>query len=172
MLKSGLKAIKISLRGVLAVYRDIKRRLDKLQLHNPSEYAEILELIRKGTYYDELTDEQKDLYFKYLGQNREAVESLKDAIYERKGLEDEWRHSKISYKKPPIPADRIHEHMRMRIEEVRAYMQDITDDLDDEEKERRSAEWSEWSDQREAAFNSGSNWDQIQRPEWVKSSSN
>lgn len=55
-------------------------RLKKLEKEHTAEFTEIIQLIRRGAFYDELTDEQKDLYCKYKGHDREAMETIEEYI--------------------------------------------------------------------------------------------
>ena len=51
-------------------------RLNKLEKNHSTEFNEVIRLIRQGAFYDDLTDECKDLYCKYHGIDREAMETI------------------------------------------------------------------------------------------------
>ena len=57
---------------------EIKRRITKVERENAADYTDlrILELIRAGAYYDELTEEEKDLYAQHWKTDRETLEEV------------------------------------------------------------------------------------------------
>ena len=57
---------------------EIKRRIGKLERENAADFIDlrILGLIRAGAYYDELTDEEKDLYAQHWKTEREVLEEV------------------------------------------------------------------------------------------------
>lgn len=57
---------------------EIRRRIDKLERDTAADGTNlrILELIRAGAYYDELTDEEKELYAQHWNTDREALEEV------------------------------------------------------------------------------------------------
>ena len=69
--------------------RSIERRLKKIEKKiKTQDNAEILELIRQGAFYDELTPEQKDLYCEYQGYDREVMETVRITVLDCEGLTD------------------------------------------------------------------------------------
>lgn len=71
--------------------------------------AFILDLIRAGCFYDELTDEEKDLYAEYWGTDREALETVNRALFNNS------LHFRLKRRLPP-PRNR--EEVNKRTEEV------------------------------------------------------
>ena len=88
-------------------------RLKKLEKEQTTEFNELLQLIRQGVFYDDLTDQNKELYCQYHGIDREAMEetellvvgSLRFQLQEKRPPADQKTHEKI-------------------IEEVSAYMKE------------------------------------------------
>ena len=54
----------------------IRRRIKHLEAKTKPQFAEVLEWIRVGRFYDELTDQEKDRYCEYRGHDREAMEEI------------------------------------------------------------------------------------------------
>ena len=57
---------------------EIKRRITKVEQENAADATDIriLKLIRAGAYYDELTEEEKNLYAQHWKTDREALEEV------------------------------------------------------------------------------------------------
>ncbi len=70
------------MKGAIPTKESTKNRLKKAErtVSDPEEYAEIKALIRRGTYYDELTDEQKTQYCNYYGAHRKALEDIEQMV--------------------------------------------------------------------------------------------
>jgi len=89
----------------------IENRLKKLEGVRDDISIEILQLIKSGAFYDELTIEQKDDYCRYLNTDRITFEEVHLFVLESLHVRLEERP------KPPTP-----EEMKQRIEEVEAYL--------------------------------------------------
>lgn len=57
---------------------EIKRRIDKVERENAADHTDlnILKLIRAGAYYDELTEEEKELYAQHWKIERKTLEDV------------------------------------------------------------------------------------------------
>lgn len=61
---------------------EIRRRIEKVERDTAADGTNlrILELIRAGAYYDELTEEEKDLYAQHWKIDREALEEVNTQV--------------------------------------------------------------------------------------------
>lgn len=107
-------------------------RLLKLERQTTGgEYGDILQLIRKGLYYDELTPEQQKRYCHYhYGERFDDVPE----IYLGKLFDLQYNEHFLLERRPPPPTQ---EEMRERIAEVERIMdekiEDVKKDRSDEE---------------------------------------
>lgn len=56
--------------------KDILRRIEKLCSESETELQHVLKLIDSGTYFDELSEKDKDAYCRYRGFDRKAREQF------------------------------------------------------------------------------------------------
>lgn len=56
--------------------KDINKRIGLLQQKVRPTFPEVLDLIKQGAYYDELTAEQKEMYCAYWNTGLEAMETV------------------------------------------------------------------------------------------------
>lgn len=94
-----------------------KQRLMKLEKGSSQDFSEIRTLIRKGTFYDELTETQKADYEKYkcsLGGVAVDIASAELDILFNDTPRSEAFHFKLSKRQPPPTREELAE----RIEEV------------------------------------------------------
>lgn len=61
---------------------EIRRRIEKMERDTAADGTNlrILELIRAGAYYDELTEEEKELYAQHWKIDREALEEVNTQV--------------------------------------------------------------------------------------------
>ncbi len=89
----------------------LDNRLKKLEGISENTSLEILKLIKSGAYYDELTDNQRDDYCRYLNTDRCSFEEVHLMVIQTLHVKLEDRP------KPPTS-----EELKQRIEEVEAYL--------------------------------------------------
>ena len=77
----------------------LRNRLSRIEKISGKEYAEILQLIKQGVFYDELTDIQKEIYCRYIGIEREGIEAVETEITITEGKPaDTALHFPLEYK--------------------------------------------------------------------------
>ena len=112
----------LNVKGKLSqIEKRLKKSVDPV---DPNEKI-ISEWIKAGRYYDELSDEEKELYNKYWDCNMAG-------LYEMFEVEP---HFELELKQPPL----TDEQFRERCREIREYMQGIENEYNSEEaqEERR-----------------------------------
>ena len=98
---------------------DYRRRLKRIQQEAPQEDFRILELIKKGAFYDELTDEEKESYAQHWKTDRETLESVNNAVIGS-------LHFPLERRRPP----RNREELERRILEVENMIDEINAEED------------------------------------------
>lgn len=101
-----------------------KQRLAKLEKDYKHHFNEIIQLIKKGAYYDELDERQKKEYLEYkeslgAGATDIALAYLQVAFDE--GTEEEAYHFKLSKREKPPTKEELAE----RIKEVERFFLDL-----------------------------------------------
>ena len=93
---------------------NIESRLRKLENSPKHEYSDVLELIRQGAFYDELTEEQKDRYCSYMNvKDRRAFEEVQTCIFELYEEEVENPlHFQLTYKEKPLTKEEFEERVK------------------------------------------------------------
>ena len=139
---------------------DIKKRIKKAQANAGGNLGIVGELIRRKAYYDELTDEEKNAYCDYLDIEREALETVEQAV-------TGTLHFKVKRKpKPPTK-----EELREAVREVEDAVQGYIDEYNSPEaKAKRQADFMELQTirkQRRAAEERGEDVNQYPLP-WEK----
>lgn len=143
----------------------IRKRIDKIQKSkeqiDPSGgLYRVIELIAKGAYYDELTEDEKEAYCKYTGGNRDGLETL--AEYFGGDL-----HFQLEPKRKP-PTE--HE-FEIAEQEVEAAVDEIVKRFNSpEERAKREADYQELQQigaLRKAAFEQGESMSNYPLP-WEK----
>ncbi len=91
---------------------EIKRRIGKVERENAADYTDIriLKLIRAGAYYDELTDEEKDLYAQHWKTDREVLEEVNTQVVGS-------LHFRLTRLVPTRTIKRLNEHIQ-EVEEM------------------------------------------------------
>ena len=150
----------------------IKNRLKKVQdsLGAADSFHMVAELIARGAYYDELTDEEKAAYVRYKESLGGVADDIAGAELEKMLMdkpEKEAYHFPLTRRrKPPTP-----EEHAQRVREVEAYMQEITDEYNSPEaRAKREAEYQEMhriGALRKAAYDRGEPMDKYPLP-WEK----
>ena len=137
----------------------IRNRIRKAQAntHAGEDLGRIAELLSRGAYYDECTDEEKNAYCAYYGTEREALEEVNGFILGT-------LHFQLERKpKPPTEAQ-----FRERVREVEELVQAMTDEYNTPEaKAKREAEYQELQRigaQRKAAYDRGESMDAYPLP--------
>lgn len=104
--------------------RAIERRLKKIEKKiKTQDNAEILELIRQGAFYDELTDDQKDMYWNYLEHigDHETMEQLIEMVEftaEDKPIPPDFWHVRIHHKQPEKKEKKSHKEIVEEVERI------------------------------------------------------
>lgn len=86
--------------------QSLRNRLRRLEKSLPKDYSEIHQLIKQGAFYDELSDEQKDLYWSYhgyVGIDHKTIEECTEMVVflaEDKEVPDGYWHERLEYKQP------------------------------------------------------------------------
>lgn len=104
-------------KGQRVALASIKTRIKKAQAnaHAGEDLGRIAELLNRGAFYDELTDEEKNIYCAYYGADRQALEEVTSVVMGS-------LHFKLEHKpKPPTETQ-----FRERVQEVEAFMQEPT----------------------------------------------
>ena len=138
---------------------NLKNRIKKAQAntHAGEDLGRIAELLSRGAYYDECTDEEKNAYCAYYGTEREALEEVNGFILGT-------LHFRLERKpKPPTEAQ-----FRERVREVEALVQAMTDEYNTPEaKAKREADYQELQEigrKRKAAYDRGEGMDAYPLP--------
>ena len=105
--------------------RNIEHRLKRLEQRKGEQFTDVLVLIKKGKYYDELTEAQQERYAQYYyGFSRQSLNEFINVFRDKQTTEAEAMHFLLEKKpKPPTPEEmeqrriEIEEYMRMPIEE-------------------------------------------------------
>ena len=101
-------------------FNSIKRRITALNNYKGVNYSRIIEKVRKGAYYDELTDTEKDAYKAYkesLGAGADDIARAELEIIINETPASEAYHFIITpRKKAPTP-----EELRERAQEIEDY---------------------------------------------------
>ena len=63
-----------------SIKRRVARLEEKASVQDHQELARVAALIEAGSYYDELTDEEKDLYCNYKQVERAVFEEVEEAV--------------------------------------------------------------------------------------------
>lgn len=100
----------------------LRNRLKRIQTHSEMEYSEIIKQINQGAFYDDLNDEQKEMYCRYIGVERSGIETIEKVVAESEGRDPETAlHFRLERKQPtPTP-----EEMQRRIEEVERIVNEV-----------------------------------------------
>ncbi len=104
---------------------NIQRRLKKLELRKGEQFTDVLTLIQKRKYYDELNEAEQERYAQYYyGFSRQSLNEFINVFRDKQTTEAEAMHFLLEKKpKPPTPEEmeqrriEIEEYMRMTIEE-------------------------------------------------------
>lgn len=102
---------------------NVKNRLNRIERQaSGGPYADVLQMIRKGLYFDELTPEQQKRYCHY--RYGERFDSVPE-IYLGKLFDLPYNEHFLLERRPPPPTQ---EEMRERIAEVERIMNEIIED--------------------------------------------
>ena len=99
-------------------------RLNRLERIQNSNYYDVQKLIAAGTYYDELTAEQKEEYEKYkcsLGGVADDIAAAKLDVLFNEVSEREAFHFKLSERKPAVTREELQES----IDEIKQYIEEM-----------------------------------------------
>lgn len=137
----------------------LKNRIKRVetQTYGGEDLARIAELLDRGAYYDELTEEEKFLYCNYYGCDREAWEDI-----------NSYLHGNLHFKIERKPRPLTDKEFRERVREVQAYVEEAIEEYNSpEEKAKREAEYRELKrigELRKAAYLGGEDMDQYPLP--------
>lgn len=101
--------------------QSLRNRLRRLEKSLPKDYSEIHQLIKQGAFYDELSDEQKNLYWSYQGYDgidHKTIEEVTEIVKFGEGGEvpHNYWHERLEYKAPKE---------RKRFEDVRKEVEQL-----------------------------------------------
>lgn len=122
----------------------IKARLNKIRTkNNTGEMQRIAELLAKGAYYSELTEEERQAYKRYKESGGGVADDIAGAeleiIFMNTPKEEAYNFPLTRRKSPPTP-----EEHAQRVREVEAYIQALTDEYNTPEaKAKREADYQE-----------------------------
>lgn len=111
--------------------------------HGGDSLGRIAQLLSRGAFYDELTEEEREAYKDYKTSLGGVADDIAGAELEimlmGKPKEEAYHFPLTKRRKPPTP-----EEHAQRVREVEAYMQEITDEYNaPEAKAKREAEYQE-----------------------------
>lgn len=81
--------------------KDLQKRIDRLSSGSAPDLQHILHLIDAGTYYDELSAEEKEAYCRYHGFDGAGYEALNGAYAEAMGIDPATVRTKLERKPTP-----------------------------------------------------------------------
>lgn len=143
------------------------QRLKNLEKSQHGDFADIVELIRKGTCYNELTEVQRERYKMYresLGGVADDIAAAELDIMFNETPKEQAYNFKLSTRKRPLTEAQFRE----RVEEVEALMQQAIEEYNSPEaKAERQREYEELQRigaQRAAAFNRGEDFSKYPLP--------
>lgn len=114
--------------------QSLRNRLRRLEKSLPEDYPEIIQLIKQGAFYDEISDDMKDLYCLYRGFDREAMESVRMIIAETEGFDTETvLHFQLERNPKPMTPEEEREHTARIAAEVEKLVLDAEERLRGEE---------------------------------------
>ena len=112
----------------------LRNRIKRLQKVSGQEYSEVLQLIRQKAFYDEISDDMKDLYCRYRGFDREAMESVRMIIAETEGFDTETvLHFQLERNPKSMTPEEEREHTARIAAEVEKLVLDAEERLRGEE---------------------------------------
>lgn len=95
-------------------------RLNKLESKRQIEHSSIIRLIKMGTFYDDLTDEQKDQYCLYRGIDRDVHEEMCQLINEECGV-PYFVTRPLHFLLEPKPKPLTSKELQERVKEIEDY---------------------------------------------------
>ena len=137
----------------------IKARLNKIRTkNNTGEMQRIAELLAKGAYYSELTEEERQAYKRYKESGGGVADDIAGAeleiIFMNTPKEEAYNFPLTKRKRPPTP-----EEHAQRVREIEEIMQECSDEYNaPEARAKREAEYQELQRigaQRAAAYSRG-----------------
>ena len=112
----------------------LRNRLRRLEKSLPKTYPEIIQLIKQGAFYDELSEEQKDLYWSYHGYSGIDHKTIEECIEmvvflaEDKEVPEGYWHERLEYKAPK--ERKSFEEVRKEVEQlVLAAEEDLQEEM-------------------------------------------
>ena len=93
----------------------VRNRLKRLEDASEGNHAEIIQLIKSGAFYDEITDAQKVEYCAYHGFDRQAFEEVNEWMLET-------MHFKLELKPPKMTPEEERKHIAEVAKEIEAFM--------------------------------------------------
>ena len=134
------------------------QRLKSLEKSQHGDFADVLELIRKGLHYNELTERQRERYKLYresLGGVADDIAAAELDIMFNDTPEQQAYDFKLSHRKRPL----TEKEFKQRVQEVEELVQGFTDEYNSPgaraERQRQYEELQHIGEQRAAAFNRG-----------------
>ena len=95
--------------------KTVRNRLERLENASEGNYTEIIRLIKSGAFYDDLTDDQKELYCLYRGYDRQAIEELFMIMHET-------MHIQLELKPPKMTPEEERKHVVEVAKEIEAFL--------------------------------------------------
>lgn len=97
--------------------QSINKRLKDLENEPDVVNHEIIRLIKSGITYDQLTDDQKELYCKYHGIDRETEEMMNQTFFGTTDVE-------LQLRPPPMTPEEERKHLQKVADEIEQYLFD------------------------------------------------
>ena len=97
--------------------KTVRNRLKRLEDASEGKYAEIIQLIKSGAFYDEISDIQKEGYCAYHGFDRQTFEDVSTVMLET-------MHFKLELKPPKMTPEEERKHVAEVSKEIEAYLTD------------------------------------------------
>lgn len=99
---------------------DVIKRLDKIQSLRGSDASRILQLIRAGAFYDEISEAEKDLYCEYRHFDRYAMEEVEQLV-------NGTLHFRLERIPAPEPLDQIQAEVSAMVAGFCRFLPDLED---------------------------------------------
>lgn len=95
--------------------KTVRNRLKRLEDASEGNYTEIIQLIKSGAFYDELTDDQKDMYCQYRDFDRQAFEDVSTVMLET-------MHIMLEIKPPKMTPEEERKHVAEVAKEIESIL--------------------------------------------------
>ena len=131
------------------------QRLKSLEKSQHGDFADIMQLIRQGAYYDQLTDAQKARYQSYresLGGVTDDIAAAKLDIMFNDTPEQQAYHFKLTKRKRALTDEELKERVQEVEETVQGFIDEYNSPEAKAERQRQYEELQRKGAERRAAF--------------------